>query len=495
MKLTFTQKIYLGFFLLLIGSMSTGLYAIYQLYLVNQSIQTLVSRDLPPQQILINLHENFLAQSKIEKESYDNKNPKLKEQFNEMAKTFQTELKNLEGTLASPQATGIMQRLMLLHQEFTHSYNTQALDRGKSFIMTRFILDEIENLRTIQEKDLLENHMLVQVRKARETTLMLLFLLILGGFVVLFTVTTFVRKPLRQFREVIKGIARGNSVKPLPAVADDEIGAIVSAFNQLAWKLQRMDHLKEDFISNLSHELRTPLTSLQEATNLMLEEVSGSLNERQRQLLLIIQEDAKKLLQLTTDLLDLSRMRGGMLPLQLASCNLEDLARQALEEIRPLAMKRDLHLEMVTEHKVGSISMDAVRIRQVIINLLSNAIKFTSQAGKISLTVKKVSTKEVQVSIADTGCGISKDNLEKIFDRFYTGGGFGLGLPISRQIILAHGGKMWVESELGRGSIFSFTLPLRREDKLKEKDMVTASTTTNPENPLSTHPPEFREFT
>ncbi len=492
MKLTFTQKIYLGFFLLLIGSMSIGLYAIYQLYLVNQNVQTLVSRDLPPQQILKNLHETFLAQSRIVKEPNTIKDPKLNGQFNEMAKTFQAELANLRGTLSSPQATSIMQRLATLHQEFTQSYNTQSLDRGKAFILTQFIQDEIENLKTVQEKDLLENQMLVQVRKAKETTLMLLLILIFGGLVVLFTVTTFVRKPLRQLREVIKGIARGSSVKPLPAVADDEIGAIVSAFNQLTWKLQRTDHLKEDFISNLSHELRTPLTSLQEATNLMLEEVSGSLNERQRQLILIIQEDAKKLLRLTTDLLDLSRMRGGMLPLQLAPYDLEDLARQALEEIRPLAMKRDLHLEMWTEHKVGPIPMDAVRIRQVVINLLSNAIKFTSQAGKISLTIKKVSAKEVQLSITDTGCGVSKDNLEKIFDRFYTGGGFGLGLPISRQIILAHGGKMWVESEPGKGSVFSFTLPLR-EDKLKEKDMVTTSTAAIPENPLSTHPSKLSE--
>jgi signal transduction histidine kinase len=155
-------------------------------------------------------------------------------------------------------------------------------------------------------------------------------------------------------------------------------------------------------------------------------------------------------------------------------------------------MKRDLHLEMWTEHKVGLIPIDAVRIRQVIINLLSNAIKFTPQAGKISLTIKKASAKEVQVSITDTGHGISKDDLEKIFDRFYTGGGFGLGLPISRQIILAHGGKMWVESELVKGSTFSFTLPLR-EDKLKEKDMVTTSTTAIPENSLSTNPSELSE--
>jgi two-component system sensor histidine kinase GlrK len=487
MKLTFTKKIYLGFSLLLIGSMSIGLYAIYQLYLVNQSVQTLVSRDLPPQQVLINLQETFLAQSRIVKEpNVNNKDPKLNEQFNELAKTFQSELADLEGTLPSVQAAGILKRLATLHQEFTQSYHAQVMDRGKAFILTRFILDEIENLKTIQEKDLLENHMLVQVKKARENTTMLLFLLILGGLVILFTVTTFVRKPLRQLRQVIKGIARGNSVKPLPAVSDDEIGAIVSAFNQLTWKLQRTDHLKEDFISNLSHELRTPLTSLQEATNLMLEEVSGSLNERQRQLILIIQEDAKKLLRLTTDLLDLSRMRGGMLPLQLETHNLEDLARQALEEIRPLAMKRDLHLEMWTEHRAGLIPMDSVRIRQVVINLLSNAIKFTPQGGKISLTIKKASAKEIQVSITDTGHGISKDNLEKIFDRFYTGGGFGLGLPISRQIILAHGGKMWVESELVKGSTFSFTLPLR-EDKLKEKDMV--ATAAIPENPLSTNPP------
>ncbi len=488
MKLTFTQKIYLGFFLLLIGSMSIGSYAIYQLYLINQSVHTLVSRNLPPQQILTHLQETFLAQSRIEQESDINKDPKLKEQFNERAKTFQTLLSNLKGTSVSPQATSIMQRLATLHQEFTQSYNTQALDRGKAYILTQFIKDEIENLKTVQEKDLLENQMLVQVTQAKGTTLVLLLLLIFGGLVILFTVTTFVRKPLRQLREVIKGIARGGSVKPLPAIADDEIGAIVSAFNQLTWKLQRTDHLKEDFISNLSHELRTPLTSLQEATNLMLEEVSGSLNERQRQLILIIQEDAKKLLRLTTDLLDLSRMRGGMLPLQLAPYSLEDLARQALEEIRPLAMKRDLHLEMWTEYKVGSILMDAVRIRQVIINLLSNAIKFTPQAGKISLTIKRVSAKEVQISIADSGCGVSKDNLDKIFDRFYTGGGFGLGLPISKQIILAHGGKMWVESELGKGSVFSFTLSLR-EDKLKEKDMATTSTTVSSENPLSTHPP------
>ena len=155
-------------------------------------------------------------------------------------------------------------------------------------------------------------------------------------------------------------------------------------------------------------------------------------------------------------------MRAGELPLQLQPCNLEDLARRALDELRPLAMRRNLRLELLAERKPSRLVIDAARIHQVMINLLSNAIKFTPQAGKIQVSIRKASSREIQVSILDTGQGIHKDEKEKIFDRFYSGGGFGLGLPIARQIVLAHGGKMWVESEPGKGSVFSFALPIKR---------------------------------
>jgi signal transduction histidine kinase len=122
------------------------------------------------------------------------------------------------------------------------------------------------------------------------------------------------------------------------------------------------------------------------------------------------------------------------------------------------------------------------------VNLLSNAIKFTPPAGRVSIRIRKPSPREVQIGVADTGCGISKEDQDKIFDRFYTGGGFGLGLPITRQIVMAHGGKIWVESEPGKGSVFNFTLPWKIV-KLDEKRTLV-STTVDHGNPLSDDSPE-----
>lgn len=491
MKLTFARKVYLGYIALIAGSMIIGLYAITQLYLLNQTVRAAVTQYISAQQILFNLQEAFLSQTKIEKELQFHANPGLRDQFDRFTSTFQTHLDRLKTVTDLTQAKDAVERLIPLYHEFTLSITTDASEPGKTDLLARFIRDEIGNLKMIYRQGL-QNHALIfdrQVRKARETMLWLPLLLTLGGIAIIHTFISLTRKPLRQVREAIKEMVRGNIVQTLPVVADDEIGDLVSAFNQLTWRLQRLDHLKEDFISNLSHELRTPLTSLQEANNLLLEEVSGRLNERQRQLLLIIQDDTKRLLHLTTNLLELSRMRAGMLPLLLEPCNVEELVSDTMEAMRPLARKKGLGLDLVAKHSVDPILIDTTRIRQVIINLLSNAIKFTPEAGRISLRIQKASSRELQISIADTGCGISKDDMEKIFDRFYTDGGFGLGLPIAKQIILAHGGKMWVESEPGKGSVFSFTLPAK-DAKFKAKEaVISAHKGRNYEDSLTDNPP------
>lgn len=167
-------------------------------------------------------------------------------------------------------------------------------------------------------------------------------------------------------------------------------------------------------------------------------------------------------------------MRAGMLTLQVEPWDLGGLAREAVESLNLMALRKGLQLKLETEYVPEPFLIDGNRIYQVLTNLISNALKFTSPGGKVTVSIRERSIDEMQVSVADTGVGISKEDQQRIFDRFYqletlpSGKveGSGLGLSIARHIIKAHGGGIWVESEPQLGSTFFFTLPIRRVKKM-----------------------------
>jgi PAS domain S-box-containing protein len=229
---------------------------------------------------------------------------------------------------------------------------------------------------------------------------------------------------------------------------------------------QEIDRLKSEFISNTSHELRTPLQSIMGFTKLMLQgKVPDS--ETQNEFLGIIDKQSVRLADLINDLLDVSRMESGRFTIQKQSISIDELLKSVAKELDGIAYEKGVAIVRDIPSTIPELEADEKRIRQVVINLLGNAIKFSNENGKIAIRVE-ISDDNVITSVSDRGIGIPPEAIPHLFDRFYqvdgsmtrTSGGSGLGLYISAQIVEAHGGRIWAESEMGKGSTFSFTLPL-----------------------------------
>jgi len=227
-------------------------------------------------------------------------------------------------------------------------------------------------------------------------------------------------------------------------------------------ELQNLDKRKSQFVANIAHDLRAPLTFLQGYVELLLQEELGPLTEEQRNGLKVIEEKTHLLDRLTENIVTLEKLT--LAPETLQPISLADLARAALQTVEPTARAAGIALQAELAEEIEPIWGDPLRIAQVLDNLLSNALKYTPAGGTVTVTVQDTGT-EIQVSVADTGIGITPEAQAHIFDRFYrvkTGDrrtGLGLGLAIVREVIEAHGGRVWVESELGKGSTFTFALP------------------------------------
>ena len=242
---------------------------------------------------------------------------------------------------------------------------------------------------------------------------------------------------------------------------------------------KEIDQMKSDFISLVSHELRTPLTSIIGFVSFILDGKAGTINDRQRNSLARVQRQSKRLAALINDLLDISRIESGRIQMDQQPISLLDIATQRLEEIRPQADEKSIQLDLTAPESVPEVLGDEARMGQVFTNLIGNAIKFTPDNGEVSVKVE-ADGNLLHVEVIDTGPGIPPEERQKIFDKFYQlsdistrqQGGSGLGLSITKSIVEAHGGKLWIDDgNQGKGSNFQFVLPLVREDdNVKRKE-------------------------
>jgi signal transduction histidine kinase/HAMP domain-containing protein len=257
--------------------------------------------------------------------------------------------------------------------------------------------------------------------------------------------------------------------------SNDGIKALYQELERKNVDLAKLDRLKDDFVSIVAHELRNPLGVVREAAALILDGLVGPVTEEQKKYIEIIKRTGDRLIHITTDLLDLAKIEAGKIVVNYEPMDLLSMIRQACEGIALRANKKGLTVAQDFPEGKLEISGDFDKLSQAMINLLSNAFKFTEK-GSITVEVKDLG-KEVQCAVKDTGPGISKENLDRLFSKFEQFGkpnvssekGSGLGLVISKSIIEAHGGRIWAESELGKGSSFIFTLPKEhRKKKLGE---------------------------
>ncbi len=235
-------------------------------------------------------------------------------------------------------------------------------------------------------------------------------------------------------------------------------------------KLKEMDRLKSAFVSIVSHELRTPMTSIKGYVENMLDGLTGSLAAQQRRYLERIRHNSERLTRMINELLDLSRIEAGQMHLHRRPAVAADLIEEVVEGLQDLAHAKGVNLTIAGPVGAPAIDADRDKLHQVLTNLIHNAIKFTASGGRVGIETAERQGGCLQVTVADTGCGIPAAEVDKIFYKFYRGNevaaearGAGLGLAISKNLVELHGGRIWVESQPGAGSRFMFTIPTVRE--------------------------------
>ncbi len=243
-------------------------------------------------------------------------------------------------------------------------------------------------------------------------------------------------------------------------------------------KAEVANNAKTDFLTNMSHELRTPLVAIKEGIGLVVEGLAGKINVKQKKLLDISKKNVDRLARLINDVLDFQKIESGRMKFDIQPNNINEIAKDVYEMMASTA--KDIGVDLLLELDGGlpRLGFDNDKITQVLTNLVTNAMKFTEK-GKI--TIKTTQRDDmIEVSVSDTGCGIKKKDLPRVFDRFEqlaTGGerktgGTGLGLAISKELIGKHNGIIWVESEFGKGSKFTFTLPNKKTFVKKNTDLI-----------------------
>ncbi|MFQ5858883.1 MAG: ATP-binding protein [Anaerolineae bacterium] len=270
-------------------------------------------------------------------------------------------------------------------------------------------------------------------------------------------------KPVETLTAAARRMEKGDLSQRVEVQSNDEIGELARAFNAMADGLTRLEDLRRNLVSDVAHELRTPLSNIQG----YLEALQDGVVEPKREVIDSLYEEAMLLTRLVDDLQELALAEAGQLRLKRQPVAPADLVNRAMEAARAQAAAGGITLQVDLPADLPLVDVDPQRIGQVLGNLLSNALTHTPSGGEITIAAGAVGS-EVKLSVSDTGEGISPEHLPYIFERFYRAdksrsratGGTGLGLAIARQLVEAHGGRISVESQMGRGTAFTFTLPV-----------------------------------
>jgi signal transduction histidine kinase len=317
--------------------------------------------------------------------------------------------------------------------------------------------------------------------RVRNQTLMITAIMLVLGVGGALGLSSLLSRPIARLVRATERIGQGDFEVSLPITSRDELGMLTASFNQMAASLHEKVRLeaerrhlelvsrhKSEFLANMSHELRTPLNAVIGFSEVLAERMFGDLNPKQQEYVDDILTSGRHLLALINDILDLSKVEAGRLELELAPFDLRASLEASLLLVRERAARHEIALSLTVGEAVSMVVADERRFRQIMLNLLSNAVKFTPDGGRISVSAT-LGDGFVEVAVSDTGMGIAPEDRALIFEEFRQARGesagkregTGLGLTLTRRLVEAHGGRIWVASEVGQGSTFAFTLPVK----------------------------------
>lgn len=288
---------------------------------------------------------------------------------------------------------------------------------------------------------------------------------LLVGLLSFFT-SSFITRPLKMLMKFVQKVTNGQLDQKVNVRGKDEIAELGNAFNHMAEQLQRVDHTRQEFVSNVSHELKTPLSSIKVLTESLIFQDNAPV-EMYKEFFMDINSEIDRLNNIITDLLTLVRLDQKEIPINIINTNLNEMTQAILKRLIPLAKKKDIKL-IYESHKDIFVEIDEMKLTLAISNLIENAIKYTPEGGEVRVILQS-DLQDVFITVQDTGIGIAKEEQSRIFERFYRTdktrnretGGTGLGLSITYRTVIMHNGSIQVESEEGKGSIFTVQIPLR----------------------------------
>ncbi len=286
-------------------------------------------------------------------------------------------------------------------------------------------------------------------------------------FVILFTylISKRITNPIKKLNNAARSIARGNFEKRVEIGSSDEIGQLGETFNYMAEAIGRHETARSSFLANIAHELRTPMTTI---TGFVEGVIDGTIPEdKHNQYLQIVLDESKRLSRLINDLMDMNKLEQGKFNLEMREFDINEMIRLQIIKMEKRITDKNINLTVNFESESERVIADKDSIQRVIINLFDNAVKFTQENGFLDIRTGTADGKAF-VSVQNSGAGIEKEDLEHVFDRFYKSDksrsldktGVGLGLYIVKSIIIAHGERIWAESEPGEFTRFNFTLSL-----------------------------------
>ncbi|HSR11097.1 MAG TPA: ATP-binding protein, partial [Thermodesulfobacteriota bacterium] len=454
-----------------------SIYMMYQLVNFETVTHSILKVDRRMEDLESKLTDSVLSQMRHEKKFMITRDESLYAQYLRAREDFDKSLDEVWTLADSPFQQEQVRKIKEDHQTYIRwieeesalvrarrPYSEYEQDRKKEQIVDR-ILENLQRVGLRSRQDTLEKieNLRYSGIQVRQITFSVLAVALVAVLLLSFFITRSITHPIAllvgKTREIARGIFERSEQIPGPP----EIRELSDSVNSMCEQLKALDNMKSDFFSTMSHELRTPLTSIKEGTNLLLEGVGGETTERQKKLLKIISGESNRLIALVNSCLDLAKMEAGKMPFTMIPCELMPLIRKAVGEIEPLAMAKKIRLLVAKQEEVlPEVNMDREKILQVLRNYLGNAVKFTPEAGEITISTEREDGR-VKVRVKDTGPGIPQESLAGIFEKFQQGPlkkGTGLGLALVKHIVTAHGGRVWAESEPGRGSSFFFVLPV-----------------------------------